>query len=511
MRAAKKSWVFWVVMGSFAVAIGWRLYEGQRHSVPAVPTILQAAVAAAEQASPLNRCALLERAGRHWLELGQKEQAQRLMPALLNAATDLNCRCEEREQRLLNIAMLWLELGNPDEAKRAAQQALGKTTVFLMDRDALVRFFQALLQRISPEEAYRWVETLPHESPEQRPEQQNLLLIALGQAAAAHGALDFAERTLRTVAPLPQDYAEMAYWFRQHGRQARADALTREAIRLYEAQPDAYTALNLARTLQRMGRTAEAEQVIQNALRRIRDLSDSSLLELAKIAYELNRPALARTLLQRALDTPSRPRELEYRLADYIELLQHTGMLDAATNCLRQSPEPLAYARFLIRLGRLDEAVQVAQTSTRTPIFPELLDALLQAGRTEEAERLTLRSPAPETVAQQWARYYAQQGDVAKAVEQIQRVPDHKRTFVQQAVLEALVEAGYLSQAKRFAQQVAEAEPDIGFADFAAPIIARGYLQRKEYGTVWRLARAQETPDIRAKILLDLVDALRAP
>ncbi|MFN7017182.1 MAG: hypothetical protein ACK4P5_08480, partial [Fimbriimonadales bacterium] len=116
-----------------------------------------------------------------------------------------------------------------------------------------------------------------------------------------------------------------------------------------------------------------------------------------------------------------------------------------------RSIEPLAYARFLVRLGRLDEAVQVAQTSTRAPIFPELLDALLQAGRTEEAERLTLRSPAPETVAQQWARYYAQQGDLAKAVEQIQRAPDHMRTVVQQAVLE------------------------------------------------------QETPDIRAKILLDLV------
>ncbi len=510
MRAAKKYWGFWGVMGSFAVAIGWMLYAAQRNSVPAVPTILQEAVAAAEQASPLNRCALLERAARHWLELGQKEQAQRLMPALLNAATDLKCQCEEREQRLLNIAMLWLELDNLDEAKRAAQASLGKTTVFLMDRDALVRFFQALLRRISPEEAYRWVETLPHESPELRPEQQKLLRLALGQAAAAHGALDFAERTLQTVAPSPQDYAEMAYWFRQHGRHARADALTREAIRLYEAQPDSYTALNLARTLQRMGRTAEAEQVIQNAFRRIRDLSDSSLLELAKMAYEINRPALARALLQRALDTPSRPHELEYRLADYVELLQHTGMLGAATNRLRQSSEPLAYARFLVRLGRLDEAVQVAQTSTRAPIFPELLDALLQAGRTEEAERLTLRSPAPETVAQQWARYYAQQGDVAKAVEQIQRAPDHMRTVVQQAVLQALVEAGHLSQAERFAQQVAEAEPDIGFANFAAPIIARGYLQRKEYDTVWQLARTQETPDIRAKILLDLVDALRA-
>ncbi|MFN3690812.1 MAG: hypothetical protein ACK4UU_07810, partial [Fimbriimonadales bacterium] len=259
MPATQRFWI-WGVIGAFAIAVGWQLYTEQQNRVPALPTLLHMAADAAEQSSPLNRCALLERAVHHWLELGRTEEARCLMPALINAAHDRHCRCEERERHWLKIAALWLALDNLDEAKRAAEHALQANTVFLLDPDALTPFFQALLQRVSPEEAQRWVETLSPATPSLRTEYREMLLRALGRAAAAQGALDFAERILRATASSPQDLAELAYWFRQHGQHARADALTREAIRRFETHPEALGALNLARTLQRMGRATETEQ-----------------------------------------------------------------------------------------------------------------------------------------------------------------------------------------------------------------------------------------------------------
>lgn len=500
---------------TLAILTGWRLWIWQQNRVPAVPTLLSQATLEAERISTWGeRFDLYHRIALEWLHLGETDKTRALMGKMEAALRNFDLReYAGRERRLFMMATLWLELNDEEAAKRVAAEAFDTNFhLYPLEQTELQRFFVGLIQRASPETTLLWVESLRPRTADREISKINreVAMRALWQAAIAAGNPEFAERVARRDELLVSDLVILAQGYQQQGSLASANAIWNEAIQRFNAKPDADSAASLSRALHARGHSAQAKAVLQTALQHAhRD--PRALPTLAQTALDIEEPALARAALERLLQDNRPKRALINSIVDNATLFQRAGLTAAARSLVMQHGRPSEQVRFLMQVNEWDEAVRLAISNLDTiyPLHLELTNALLKAGRTQDARRILNAAARKNELKVVFARHYASQGNLQAALQMIEALRGHQYDSALLGVVEGLIEAGKLQEA----EQLLASAPSMHASDWlpssTLPRIAQGYIERKQYREAWRIARTLTTPDARARIMLDLASELR--
>lgn len=487
---------------TLAILTGWQLWIWQQNRVPAVPNLLNQAALEAERI-PIKeaRFDLLHGVAQEWLRLGETDRARALTDKMGVVLQNLQTgEYGGHNWRVRILATLYLELGDVDSALYVARP-LVETSRF-SDQFEQKQFFGELIKRTSPERALQWLRDacLPDEP--SREVRRALWL------AAASVAPEFAEQQARLDSPLSvYDLLQLAQGYALH-RSAHADTLLDEATRVWNVRPEPRAAAALARALHDTGRDAQAIGVVQTALQRAPNAEASAWLELARETHKLNRPALVRAALRRALQHPDR-RRLCRDLHNAANLLQQTGLEAEAREVASRYGSPDDYVRLLVALGELDEAVRIARGNPSALMDASLIDALLERERVQEAQQLALSSVNRMGVVTSVARYYVRRDNLQAALQMLESLPSYQYDSALFSVIEELAKMGQLAEAER----VLETAPSMHAGDWLPssilPRIAQGYIQRKQHREAWRIARTLDAPDARARVMLELASAIR--
>ncbi|MCS6919325.1 MAG: hypothetical protein NZM28_06110 [Fimbriimonadales bacterium] len=501
MRTQKKLGLGLLVI-TLAILTGWQLWVWQQSRVPALSTLLERATREAEQTPTGEACFdLLHRVAWMWLDLGETDKARATLNKMDAALRRLTTsEYGGREKRVRILATLYLKLGDVDSALYVARSLIGQSEVFGDTLD-MELFLIELMTHTSPERALQWLQEAYHPNLPSRWDMR-----ALWRAATFAGHPEFAEQQARAYPLSVSDLLRLAdsYHIRNP---ARVDALLDEAARLWNTRPEPRAAAGLARALRKDGRTAQAVSIVQAALQRAPQQEAYAWLELAREAHLLDRPALTRAALQRALQDPHR-RRLCSNIPNAVDLFQQVGMLAEARRAVAEYGAPNDQVRLLVALDELDEAVRVAQQRPDALSDATLIDALLKAGRVQEAQQLAQVGYNRGALVDLVARRHACRGDAQTALKLLENAPGYQYDSALLSVIERLVEAGRPQEA----EQLLHTAPSMHASDWlpsaAAPRIAKGYIDRKQYREAWRIARSLDAPDARASVMLSLAEAI---
>ena len=269
-----------------------------------------------------------------------------------------------------------------------------------------------------------------------------------------------------------------------------AESLLRESIPSVAAAERSDLALDLAGLLERLGRDAEAEQVLRSALEAAPERLDLRE-QLANVLARTGRldEALAETRAGLALDPSSRALRLQEA-----DALLRRGDLDGASERIRsmlaEHPEDatvaLVHARALSQAARTDEAIEVLRGivagDPNAANAHYLLGALLLAkGRPADAvgslqlaaARLSAKTGAPQLFAEALLRL----GDFGQSASEARRAleADPQSLRARMILAEALLGSGAATEAESVLRAATEDSAAL-HAMLARVLVARGRL-----------------------------------
>jgi predicted Zn-dependent protease len=243
--------------------------------------------------------------------------------------------------------------GNPDSALAFYLQALSRGAT---RSDVVRRAVQLLYQAGRYDEADEVIRVA-----EQRAPLDGELTRRAAQVALKRGQLQRACKLARSAVPAKtrdyRDHLWLAHMLEAAGQPAQAEASLRRAVRLAASVPEPWLAL--VRHLARQGRAKEAEEVLQQAQRKLSPTRAERMLPLGEEA--LGRLDRADALYQKQLQAhPGDPAVLRAAADFYLRI----GRGDQAEPLLRHLADPLPGAPpAQVALARRQLAVLLAESS----------------------------------------------------------------------------------------------------------------------------------------------------
>ncbi|MDW8106681.1 MAG: hypothetical protein RMK45_04275 [Armatimonadota bacterium] len=505
------------VLTIIGTAVGLSVWHSQQNRLPPVEELLRQTTEGALE-NREDAFEILHKVAQHWLELGRLEECRRTLTLMEQYGG--------HERRRLALATLWLQLGEVDRARQLASQATNTDILFyhLVADGSFQKFFTALIERTSPDQAYAWVRTTPVSS-ELAPINRPLLIRAFVEAAAEAGHLDFAERVLRNDKYYPEDLVRLAQAYRKHRRADRADALLDEAVQLWRKQASLREVLPIANALREAGQTARAEAILQQALQHHQratarqDIRQpiEDLVDFARVAFERGFATAARTAIRHAVELgKSEPKWLVYHILYARELLQDRETLALVRPVVEQLARPDQLVGFYADIGEIDSALRVYQAHKRElkndyQVGQTLSGALIRAGRVAEALELARASSslAYSYALAEAARYYQAQGQVESFRKLLEDAPLAQQYNLYSAALAGALERGDFEQARALVGEAQRTVQESWARDRLLVDLANGYLKQGRLQEAWHTVQQIATPDFRTPLMLALVEALR--
>ena len=365
---------------------------------------------------------------------------------------------------------------------------------------------------------------------------RRVLLVLLGVAIAAglvwyyseyqNRRMPAVQRLLEEATPIalghdisfynPNNYLFLAdLWIaRRQPQRARAlfQWLTDHPIPLQDGWvTNGRTQIEIARRYLQLNDVSHAEKAVSKALTQTRWLADlqgsltaffyeylkvksvSDAIKLAEKAQDYNRD-FALAALASALVALERDKEV-----GQIRRRIETGL--TIPTVPKPTPAPFAdLLNYYLETNQLDKAVELCKASRRlNDRWRALAERLVAVGRVEEALELFKKEPLlRDHVCVMVARYYARHGQLQKALQLLEQIPNIKDEYTLTDIAEALAAGGKFRQALGVANSLSN--KDDAIQRIALQMVERGY-----YGYAYRLSREITAPQARLPVLIALL------
>jgi tetratricopeptide (TPR) repeat protein len=193
-----------------------------------------------------------------------------------------------------------------------------------------------------------------------------------------------------------------------------------------------------------------------------------------------------------------------YNEAQQVRARVETGHFISTAPRPGQSLSTVDIVNYYLETHQLDKVVELYKQSRhhRRQIggnWYALAEKLVAVGRVEEALELFANEPLlGDRVRVMVARYYARQGQLQKALQILEQIPNIKDEYTLTEVAEALAAGGKFRQALGIANSLPN-------KDEAVQRIARQMVERGYYGYAYRLSREITAPEARLPVLIALL------